>query len=559
MSIITPNFIRDIIVHDIKTGSVKDKIVTRFPPEPNGYLHIGHAKAMCIDFGLALEFNGRCHLRLDDTNPVKEDTKYIEAIKEDIHWLGFDWGNHLHFTSDYFQKLYEYAVMLIKAGKAFVCDLTPDEIRQYRGTLTSPGKESPFRNRTVEENLDLFGRMKNGEFDEGERVLRARIDMSSPNINMRDPTIYRIRKISHHRTGDKWCIYPMYDFAHCLSDAIEGITHSLCSLEFEDNRPLYNWFIENLPVRETPKQIEFARLEMTYTVLSKRKLKQLVDEGYVLGWDDPRIPTLRGLRRRGFTPSSIRTFCDGIGVAKSNSVVDIQYLEHCLRDELNKTAPRRMAVLKPLKVVITNYPAHKTEMIDAENNPEDTAAGVRQIPFSGEIYIERDDFLLDPPKKYYRLSPLGEVRLKNAYYITCNEVVKDDRSGDIIELHCTYDPDSRGGVTSDGRKVKGTIQWVSCRHAVSAEVRLYSHLFTQENPNDISADENWLGTINPSSLDIIKGCKIEPMLAEAKSGDRFQFLRNGYFCLDSDSSSDNLIFNRIVPLKDSWSKLQKSS
>ena len=550
------NFIRDIIEKDLKTGK-HETVITRFPPEPNGYLHIGHAKSICLNFGVALDYGGRCHLRFDDTNPKKEDPEFVKSIMEDVRWLGFDWGEHLYFASDYFDKMYAYAVELIKLGKAYVCHLSAEEIREYRGTLTEPGKNSPYRDRSVEENLELFEKMKNGEFAEGECVLRARIDMASPNINMRDPVIYRIVKASHHRTGDKWCIYPTYDFAHCLSDSIEGITHSLCTLEFEDHRPLYDWFLDELKVKCHPQQIEFARLNLTYTVLSKRKLTQLVDEGYVSGWDDPRMPTISGLRRRGYTPESIRDFCERIGIAKSDNIVDMALLEHCVRDDLNKRAPRYMAVLNPLKVVITNYPEGVTEELTAINNPEDESMGIRKVPFSREIYIERDDFREDPPKKFFRLAPGREVRLRYAYYITCQEVIKNEQ-GEIIELRCTYDPATRGGYSPDGRKVKGTIHWVSADHAIKAEVRLYDRLFIKPNPaEDEKKGISFKEYINPDSLKVLQDCFLEPNLAQCKPGDRVQFERLGYFCVDPDSQEDHLIFNRTVSLRDSWAKIEK--
>jgi len=552
------DFIRLRVEADIRAGKNGGKVVTRFPPEPNGYLHIGHAKAFCIDFGIAEEYGGRCHLRLDDTNPEKEDVEYIESIKQDIHWMGFDWGEHLYFASDYFAKLHAYAVELIKKGKAYVCNLSPDQIREYRGTLTRPGKDSPYRSRTVEENLELFEAMHKGEFDEGACVLRAKIDMSSPNISLRDPTLYRIKKVTHHRTGDKWCIYPMYDFAHSLSDAIEGITHSLCSLEFENNRPLYEWFLEQLNVPGHPQQIEFARLNLTYTIMSKRKLRRLVQEGYVKAWDDPRMPTLCGLRRRGYTPASIRTFIEKCGVAKVNSVADIALLEHCLREELNKTAPRVMAVLKPLKVIIDNYPENKFEMMEAENNPEDQSAGTRQLPFSRELYIEQDDFMEDPPKKFHRLSPGKEIRLKHAYYIKCERIVKNENTGEIEELHCTYDPASRGGWTDDGRVVRGTSHWVSAAHAVKAEIRLCDHLFIKENPDEVAEGGSFIDYINPHSQDLLSRCLVEPGLKAAKAGERFQFLRQGYYCVDPDSTDELLVFNRTVTLRDTWAKIQKA-
>lgn len=551
------DFIREIIEHDKETNKHEGRVVTRFPPEPNGYLHIGHAKSICLNFGIALENKSVCHLRFDDTNPVKEEIEYIESIKEDIHWLGFDWGEHLYFASDYFQALYEYALQLIKMNKAYVCDLTPDEIREYRGTLKQPGKESPYRNRSMEENLSLFEKMKKGEFSEGKCVLRAKIDMASPNINMRDPTIYRILKTSHHRTGDTWYIYPMYDFAHCISDAIEKITHSICTLEFEDHRPLYDWFLDELKTPYHPQQIEFARLNLTYTVLSKRKLLELVNKKHVQGWDDPRMPTIAGYRRRGYTPEAIRNFCDLIGVSKSNSTVDIGLLEHCIREDLNKKAQRVMGVLKPLKIIIDNYPEGKVEYLDAENNPEDPGTGTRKIPFSRELYIEEDDFMENPSKKYFRLAPGVEVRLKHAYYIKCLQVVKDEKTGHIIELHCTYDPESRGGWTKDNRRVLGTLHWVSIPHSLDAEVRLYEHLFLKENPDDVEESKNFLDNINPKSLIILNNCRIEPGLSEAQPGSRYQFLRQGYFCVDKDSSNKKIIFNRIVSLKDTWGKIQK--
>ena len=551
------NFIKNIIMQDLKEGKV-EKIITRFPPEPNGYLHIGHAKAICLNFGLAEEFNGRCHLRFDDTNPAKEDDIFVQAIKQDVRWLGFDWGEHLYFASDYFDKLFEFAVELIKKNKAYVCDLSPEEIKKYRGTLTEPGIESPYRNRSIEENLDLFYRMKNGEFEEGSRVLRAKIDMKSPNINMRDPVIYRIIKRPHHRTKNKWCIYPTYDFAHCLSDAIENITHSLCSIEFEDHRPLYEWFINELIKKEPkPKQIEFARLNLSYTVLSKRKLIQLVEKGIVNGWDDPRMPTIAGLRRRGYTPKSIRRFCELIGVGKSESMVDIGLLEYAIREDLNKIAPRRMGVLNPVKVVIVNYPEDKEEYLDAINNPEDLSQGTRKIPFSRELFIEREDFMEDPPKKFYRLAPGREVRLRYAYFIKCVDL-KKDKDGNIKEIYCTYDPETRGGNAKDGRRVKATLHWVSAKHAISAEIRLYDRLFLKPDP---TADEkkgiDFKEYINPDSFKIITHCKLEPSLKEAQPGDRFQFERKGYFCVDPDSTNERLVFNLIVPLRDKWAKMAK--
>ena len=557
------NFIRNIIIEDIQNNKHQGQVVTRFPPEPNGYLHIGHAKSICLNFGLAYEFKGTCHLRFDDTNPIKEEQEYIDSIKEDVSWLGFDWGEHLYFASDYFDQLYKFALQLIEAGKAYVCDLTTEQIREYRGTLTQPGRESPYRYRSVEENLDLFKRMRAGEFEEGSRVLRAKIDMASSNLNLRDPVIYRIMKQSHHRTGDKWCIYPMYDFAHGLSDSIEGITHSICTLEFEDHRPLYDWFLEPLGVHH-PQQIEFARLNLSHTLMSKRKLLKLIQEGYVDDWDDPRMPTISGLRRRGYSPRSIRIFCERIGVAKSNSMVEIAQLESCLREDLNKTAQRVMAVLEPLKVVIDNYPQDQVEDLEAENNPEDPAAGSRSIPFSKVIYIEKNDFREDPPKKYFRLAPGREVRLKHAYYITCNQVIKDEQSGEVLELRCSYDPETRGGWSADGRKVKGTLHWVSAEHALQAEVRLYENLFAIPNPAEIKDDEELKEHLNPNSLQILSNCLVEPGLAQAQPGQRFQFLRQGYFCLDnktplqSEQGQTPLIFNRTVSLKDTWAKIEKS-
>ncbi|MBN1898031.1 MAG: glutamine--tRNA ligase/YqeY domain fusion protein [Spirochaetes bacterium] len=552
------DFIREIIRNDLKQNKNNGQVITRFPPEPNGYLHIGHAKAIVLNFSVAEEFKGRCHLRFDDTNPTKEEMEYIDAIKKDIRWLGYDWDDHEYYASDYFEKIYDYAVQLVKKGKAYVDTLTSDEIREYRGTLTQAGKDSPYRNRSVEENLSLLEKMRNGEMEEGACVLRARIDMASGNINMRDPSMYRILKASHPKTGDKWCIYPMYDFAHPLSDAIESITHSLCTLEFEDHRPLYDWFLDQLSTPAHPRQIEFARLNITYTVLSKRKLLHLVSEGHVKGWDDPRMPTLSGLRRRGYTPESIKVFCNRIGVAKSNSVVDIALLEHCLREDLNKTANRVMVVLRPLKVIIDNYPDEKVEELDAINNPEDESMGKRTIPFSKVIYIEREDFKEDPPKKFFRLAIGREVRLKHAYYIRCESIVKDEKTGDIIELHCTYDPRSKGGWTEDGRKVMGTLHWVSTAHAIKVQVNLYDHLFLKEDPENLPEGSDFTSNLNPRSMEIIKDCFAEPSLKNAQVGDRFQFLRQGYFCLDPDTSSGRMIFNRIVNLRDSWAKIEKS-
>lgn len=549
------NFIRTIIENDLASGKCK-KVVTRFPPEPNGYLHIGHAKSICLNFGLAREYGGVCHLRFDDTNPTKEDVEYVESIMEDVHWLGFDWQDNLFYASDYFDQLYDYAEMLIKDGKAYVCDLSQEEIRATRGTLTIPGKESPYRNRSVEENLDLFRRMKAGEFEEGSRCLRAKIDMASPNLNMRDPVIYRIRKAEHHRTGNKWVIYPMYDYTHCISDAIERITHSLCTLEFEDHRPLYDWFLDQLPVPCHPQQIEFARLNLSYTVMSKRKLLELVQSGTVKGWDDPRMPTLAGMRRRGFTPEAIRDFVDRIGVAKADSLVDFELLQFCVREDLNKRANRVMAVLHPLKVTIENYPEDQIEEFEAINNPEDESAGTRMVPFCKYLYIEQDDFSENPPKGWHRLSPGAEVRLKHAYYITCKEVIKDE-SGNVTELICTYDPSSRGGWTPDARKVKGTIHWVSAKHSFDAEIRLYENLFTIPNINDIEEGKDYRDYLNPNSIKVLKNCKLEPSLKEVTIGEKFQFLRQGYFSVDYDSTADNLVFNLIVTLKDSWTKQLK--
>ncbi len=550
------NFIRNIIDDDLKSGKYEGRVVTRFPPEPNGYLHIGHAKSICLNFGLARDYEGGvCHLRFDDTNPIKEEDEYINSIIEDVRWLGFDWGKNLFYASDYFEQLYKYAVKLIKKGLAYVDSLNADEIRAYRGTLKEAGKESPYRNRSVEENLDLFERMRKGEFKEGEFVLRAKIDMSSPNLNMRDPVMYRILHAPHHRTGDKWHIYPMYDFAHGQSDSIERITHSICTLEFEDHRPLYNWFLDKLEIYH-PTQIEFARLNLTYTVMSKRKLLHLVTEKHVSGWDDPRMPTISGLRRRGYTPESIRNFADKIGVAKSDSTVDIALLEHTLREDLNKKAKRVMAVIDPLKLIITNYPDEKTEVLEAVNNPEDESMGKRTIPFSKVLYIEQNDFEEDPPPKYFRLSPGREVRLKHAYYVTCTDVIKDEKTGEIIEVHCTYDPKTRGGWSDDGRKVKGTLHWVSAQHAIEAEIRLYDHLFNKENPEE---GDDFTENLNPDSIAVIKNCKLEPSLANAIIEERYQFLRIGYFCLDSkDSSTERLVFNKTVGLRDTWARIQRS-
>ena len=546
------NFIRNIIDEDIKNNKNGGRVHTRFPPEPNGYLHIGHAKSICLNFGIASQYGGLCNLRFDDTNPAKEEDEYVESIKEDVRWLGFDWEDRLFYASDYFEQMHEYAVQLIKAGKAYVDDLSAEEVREYRGTLTEFGKESPHRKRSVKENIRLFELMKAGEFEDGSRVLRAKIDMTSPNLNMRDPAMYRILHAEHHRTGNKWCLYPMYDWAHGLEDSIEGITHSICTLEFEDHRPLYDWFLEELGVYR-PQQIEFARLNLTYTVMSKRKLLQLVEQGYVTGWDDPRMPTVAGLRRRGYTPEAIRDFCERIGVAKTDSTIDIALLEHCIREDLNKRAPRVMAVLHPLRVVIDNYPEDQTEEMDAINNPEDPDMGTRKVPFSRVLYIERDDFREDPPKKFFRLAPGREVRLRYAYFITCVGVVKDEQTGEVIELHCTYDPESRGGNSPDGRKVQGTIHWVSSTHAVEAEVRLYDRLFATENPSEAADFES---VLNPDSIETVTGY-LESSLNNATLGSRYQFERVGYFCVDSeDSSAERPIFNRTIGLRDSWAKIE---
>jgi glutaminyl-tRNA synthetase len=549
------NFIHEIIEKDLQTGKYNGRVHTRFPPEPNGYLHIGHAKSICLNFGTAAKYGGLCNLRFDDTNPVKEEQEYIDSIIQDVRWLGFDWQDRLFYASDYFEQMYNYAVQLIKAGKAYVCDLTSEQIRDYRGTLTEPGRESPYRNRGIEENLDLFTRMKAGEFPDGSRVLRAKIDMVSPNVNMRDPVMYRILHARHPRSGDAWCIYPMYDWAHGLEDSIERITHSICTLEFEDHRPLYDWYLEHLGVYR-PQQIEFARLNLNYTVMSKRKLLELVKSGYVRGWDDPRMPTISGLRRRGYTPESIRTFCDRIGVAKGDSTVDVALLEYCLREDLNKRAPRFMAVLRPLKVVIENYPEDKTEMLEAINNPEDPDAGTRQIPFSRVLYIEKEDFMENPPKQFYRLAPGREVRLRYAYFITCREAVKDE-NGEIVELRCTYDPATRGGDAPDGRKVKATLHWVSAPHAIEAEARLYEHLFLKEDPNVAGESGDWKSNLNPNSLEILSSCRLEPALEGKTPGFLCQFERLGYFCLDPDSPKDKAVFNRTVTLRDTWAKIQK--
>mgnify|MGYP005834594895 FL=1 len=550
------NFIKSIIEDDLKTNKWGGRVHTRFPPEPNGYLHIGHAKSICLNFGLAEEYNGKCNLRFDDTNPTKEEVEYVESIKEDVRWLGFDWEDREFFASDYFEQLYEWAIKLIKKGKAFVCDLSPEEVRQYRGTLTEPGIESPYRNRSVEENLDLFERMKNGEFPDGSRTLRAKIDMKHPNLNMRDPVMYRILHEEHHRTGNKWCIYPMYDYAHGQSDSIEGITHSICTLEFEDHRPLYDWFCEELEIHH-PQQIEFARLNLTYTLMSKRKLLELVKEGIVQGWDDPRMPTISGFRRRGYTPESIRNFAERVGVAKSESVVDYALLEFCIREDLNKKAKRVLAVMNPLKVIITNYPENAEEDLEAINNPEDLSMGVRKIKFTREIFIEKDDFMIDPPKKYYRLSPGKEVRLRYGYYITCTGFKTDENTGEVLEVYCTYDPETKGGQSQDGRKVQGTIHWVSTKYAIDAEARLYEHLFSKENPEECSEGGSWRDNINPNSLRIVN-IKIEPTVLEDGFDQKYQFERVGYFCFDKDSNKEKLIFNRTVTLRDSWAKISKN-
>jgi glutaminyl-tRNA synthetase len=555
---IATDFIRAIINEDLKTKKNDGRVATRFPPEPNGYLHIGHAKSICLNFGIAADYGGTCNLRLDDTDPSGESMEYVESIRSAVHWLGFDWADREFFASDYFERLNQYAVQLIEAGKAFVCSLSPEEIREYRGTLTEPGKESPYRSRSIEENLDLFRRMRAGEFEEGAYVLRAKIDMASPNIVMRDPILYRIKKEAHYRTGTQWCIYPMYDFAHCLSDSIEGITHSICTLEFEINRPLYDWILDELKTPCHPQQIEFARLNMSHTVMSKRKLAELVDKGLVSGWDDPRMPTLAGMRRRGYTPAAIREFCERIGVAKRDSVVDMELLEHCVREDLNRCAPRAMAVLRPLKVIIDNYPEGKTEEFNAPNHPQDPSMGLRKVPFSRELYIEQDDFLEEAPKGFFRLTPGREVRLRNAYFIKCERVVKDEKTGEISEIHCTYDPSTEDGYAPDGRKVKATIHWVSAMHAVQAEVRLYDRLFAAANPGATAekAGADFSAFLNPKSLEILTQCYVEPSLAKAAPESRHQFERLGYFCLDAvDSSSKRLVFNRTVTLRDTWAKI----
>jgi glutaminyl-tRNA synthetase len=551
------DFIRAIVTEDLKSRKNGGRVATRFPPEPNGYLHIGHAKSICLNFGIAAEFKGTCNLRFDDTNPTKEDVEYVESIKEDVHWLGFDWEDRLYFASDYFQNLYGYAVQLIRQGKAYVDSLSADEIRDYRGTLTSPGKESPYRERSVEKNLDLFERMRSGEFEDGTHVLRAKIDMASPNLNMRDPTLYRIRRASHHRTGDMWCIYPMYDFAHSLSDSIEGITHSICTLEFEDHRPLYDWFQETLQVQSRSQQIEFARLNLNYTLMSKRKLLELVQKRLVRGWDDPRMPTICGLRRRGYTPESIRAFCDRIGVAKRDNIVDVALLEHSLREDLNLRARRAMSVLRPLRLIIDNFPEERVEEMQAVNNPEDTSAGTRSVPFSKELFIEQEDFLEDPPKKFFRLAPGRTVRLRYAYLVTCTDIVKNEK-GEIAEVHCRYDPASLSGDSAGSPRAKATLHWVSARHSIPAEVRLYDRLFSVENPADEKDDVDFKSCLNPNSLEIVRSCRLEPGLAEAKAGDRFQFERLGYFCVDPDSGPGAPVFNRTVTLRDAWAKIVRS-
>ena len=556
-AVIGLDFIRAIVAEDVASGTHHGRVATRFPPEPNGYLHIGHAKSICLNFGVAEEYRGTCNLRFDDTNPTKEDVEYVDAIKEDVAWLGFTW-NAERYASDYFEQLYEYARILIRKGLAYVDSLSAEETREYRGTLTEPGRNSPYRDRPPQENLDLFERMRAGAFADGAHVLRAKIDMSSPNLNMRDPTLYRIRHATHHRTGDDWCIYPMYDFAHPLSDAIERITHSLCTLEFEDHRPLYDWLVDNVIEGDKPRQYEFARLNLNYTVVSKRKLLQLVEQRLVSGWDDPRMPTIAGLRRRGYTPESIRDFCTRVGVAKKENVIDVAQLEHAVREDLNRRAPRVMTVLRPLKVVITNYPADHVEYVDVINNPEDASAGTRQVPFSRELFIERDDFMESPPKKFFRLSPGKEVRLRCAYFITCTDVIKDDR-GEIVELRCTYDPATRGGDSPDGRRVKATLHWVSASHAIPVEVRLYDRLFAAEDPGKATEGQTFLDNLNPNSLEILRGCLAEPSVTGLASGTRLQFERLGYFCVDPDSTPDELVFNRTVSLRDTWAKIAQRS
>ena len=551
------DFIRTIVAADRRSNKYGGLVVTRFPPEPNGYLHIGHAKSACLNFGLAAENGGQCNMRFDDTNPAKEDAEYVESILEDVRWLGWDWGENLFFASDYFEQLYQFAVDLVRRGKAYVDDLSGDEIREYRGTLTQPGREGPYRGRSVGENLDLFTRMRAGEFPEGSRVLRAKIDMASANLNMRDPVIYRVLNAAHHRTGDDWPIYPMYDFTHGQSDSIEGVTHSICTLEFEAHRPLYEWFLDELEIYH-PQQIEFARLNLTYTVLSKRRLVQLVEGKYVNGWDDPRMPTLSGLRRRGYTPEAIRDFCERIGVAKRDNTVDIALLEHTLREDLNRRTPRVMAVLDPLRVVIENYPEGRVEEMESENNPEDPGMGSRLLPFSRTLYIERDDFREEPPPRFYRLSPGREIRLKDAYYVTCTGVIKDEATGEVVELRCTYDPDTKGGTSSDGRRVRGTSHWVSAEHALGAEVRLFDHLFSKEDPDDVPPGGDFTDNINAESLTVLQSCKVEPGLASCRSGESFQFLRQGYFCVDPDSTEGSLVFNRTVALRDTWARMDRA-
>jgi glutaminyl-tRNA synthetase len=552
------DFIRQIVAEEQRAGKYDGRVHTRFPPEPNGYLHIGHAKAICLNFGLADEHDGLCNLRMDDTNPTTESVEYVRGIEDDVRWLGFDWGDRFFYASDYFEQLFTFAVQLIEAGTAYVCDLRGAEVSEYRGLWNRPGRNSPNRDRSVNENLDLFARMRAGEFEDGTRTLRAKIDMASPNMNMRDPTIYRIRRVPHYRTGDTWCIYPMYDFTHPLSDALEGITQSLCTLEFEDHRPLYEWFLEHVDVPSQPRQIEFARLNLSFTVLSKRKLLELVDGGHVAGWDDPRMPTIVGFRRRGHTAEAIRDFCNRIGIAKASSIVSVAQLEDAVRQDLNKRALRVMGVLRPVKVVIENYPDGQVEQVEAINNPEDETMGSREVPFSRELYIERTDFHEDPPKKYFRLAPGREVRLRYAYFITCRDVVKDPESGEVVELRCTYDPETRGGYAPDGRKVRGTIHWVSAAHAVEAEVRLYDHLFTKVNPEDVAEGGDYKDALNPASLDTLTGCRVEPSLAGAPAGSRYQFERQGYFCVDSDSTEGRLVVNRTVTLRDTWAKIEKA-
>ncbi|MGD0362244.1 MAG: glutamine--tRNA ligase/YqeY domain fusion protein [Bryobacteraceae bacterium] len=551
------NFVRDIVIADLETNKYGGRVHTRFPPEPNGYLHIGHAKSINLNFGLAAEFGGKCNLRFDDTNPSKEETEYVDSIVKDVRWLGGDWEDRLFYASDYFGQLYEWAVQLIKSGNAYVCDLSGDQVREYRGTLTEPGKESPWRNRSIAENLDLFERMRAGEFPDGFRTLRARIDMGSKNLNMRDPVMYRIVHAEHHRTGDRWCIYPMYDFTHGQSDSIERITHSVCTLEFEDHRPLYDWYVEQLGIYH-PQQIEFDRLNLTYTLLSKRKLLTLVQDGHVTGWDDPRMPTISGIRRRGYTPEALRNFCNSIGVSKTNGTIELALLEHFLREDLNKRVPRVMAVLRPLRVVIDNYPDGLVEEVEAVNNPEDAAMGTRKVPFSKVLYIERDDFKEVPPKQFYRLSPGREVRLRYGYFIKCSSVVKDEKTGEPVEIHCTYDPATRGGNAPDGRKVKSTIHWVSARHAIDAQVRLYENLFTREDPNETDEGENFTANLNPRSLEVLAAAKLEPSLRDAVEGGRYQFERLGYFCVDPDSAPGKLVFNRTVALRDSYARIEKA-